>query len=55
MKDEWEYAIKPQYKPNDTMRSEYIVSIPAEACSGSNLNDESRKPVIKNGRIHFAR
>ncbi|KAL2857180.1 hypothetical protein BJY01DRAFT_159458 [Aspergillus pseudoustus] len=54
MKGEWEYAIKPQYRPKPNDNKMYIVSIPAEAFRGPSINDESRKPVIKNGRIHFA-
>lgn len=54
MKNEWEYAIKPQFRL-DNATKEYIVAIPAEALEGSDLNDESRKPYIKSGRIHFAR
>ncbi|KAI2465123.1 hsp70 family chaperone [Annulohypoxylon bovei var. microspora] len=50
---EWEHAIKPLFKANDT-RKEYIVNIPAEAFKGVSINDESRKPIIKNGRIYFA-
>ena len=54
MKNEWEYAIKPQFRL-DNATKEYIVAIPAEALDGSDLNDESRKPYIISGRIHFAR
>lgn len=54
MKNEWEYAIKPQFRL-DNANKEYIVAIPAEALEGSDLSDESRKPYIKSGRIHFAR
>ncbi|MDI1486536.1 MAG: hypothetical protein OHK93_005767 [Ramalina farinacea] len=54
MKNEWEYGIKPQFKLDDTIRP-YTVAIPAEAFEGSSLNDESTKPYIKSGRIHFAR
>ena len=54
MKSEWEYAIKPQFRLENTTK-EYIVAIPAEALEGSDLHDESRKPYIKSGRIHFAR
>ena len=54
MKSEWEYAIKPQFRLESATK-EYIVAIPAEAFRGSDLNDESRKPYIKSGRIHFAR
>ncbi|KAL2808589.1 hypothetical protein BJX63DRAFT_408776 [Aspergillus granulosus] len=54
MRGEWEYAIKPQYRPRENDNKMYIVSIPAEAFRGPSINDESRKPVIKNGRIHFA-
>ena len=54
MKSEWEYAIKPQFRL-DNANKEYIVAIPAEALEGSDLNDESRKPYIKSGRIHFTR
>ncbi|KAK3936893.1 hypothetical protein QBC46DRAFT_357106 [Diplogelasinospora grovesii] len=52
---EWESAIKPQFKPTNTGR-EYIISLPAEAfMSGrsSSLDDTSREPHIKKGRIHF--
>lgn len=49
MKNEWEYAIKPQFKLDN---SEYIVAVPAEAFEGSSLNDDSKEP-IKGGRIHF--
>jgi hypothetical protein len=52
MKGEWEYAIKPQFKPLSTHK-EYIVGIPAEAFGKSSLDDTSREPHIKNGRIHF--
>ena len=55
MKNEWEYAIKPQFKLNDAQKKEYVVAIPAEAFDGTNLTDETRKPIIKNGRIHFTR
>lgn len=55
MKGEWELDIKPQFK-NDpsSVSKEKIVSIPAEAFSGSSLDDKSRSPHIKNGRIHFS-
>jgi hypothetical protein len=52
MKGEWEYAIKPQFKPLNSQK-EYIVGIPAEAFGKSSLDDTSREPYIKNGRIHF--
>ncbi|CAG9936358.1 unnamed protein product [Clonostachys rosea f. rosea IK726] len=53
MKDQWEYGIKPQFTPEDKNK-EYIVAIPAEAFkNGADQNDLERKPVIKNGRIHF--
>lgn len=51
MKTEWEYAIKPQFDS----RKEYIVSIPAEAFKGVSMNDSSREPIIKEGRIYFKR
>ncbi|KAI1407357.1 actin-like ATPase domain-containing protein [Hypoxylon sp. FL1857] len=54
MKNEWEYAIKPQYKADDTSKKEYIVAIPAEAFKGASMNDDSRKPIIKEGRIYFS-
>ncbi|KAJ6125279.1 hypothetical protein N7471_012596 [Penicillium samsonianum] len=53
LKDQWEYGIKPTYTPN-TDGEEHVVPIPAEAFQGHDLNDSSRKPVIKNGRIHFS-
>ncbi|KAK3946034.1 hypothetical protein QBC46DRAFT_370658 [Diplogelasinospora grovesii] len=55
MKNEWEYGIKPQFKPAK-VRKEHIVSLPAEAFRDrgpSSLDDTSREPYIKNGRIHF--
>lgn len=55
MKNEWEYAIKPQFKLDNSMMNEYIVAVPAEAFEGSSLNDDSKKPIIKGGRIHFTR
>ena len=54
MKSKWEYAIKPQFRLDNAIK-EYILAIPAEANEGSDLNDESRKPYIKSGRIHFPR
>ncbi|KAH8903396.1 actin-like ATPase domain-containing protein [Coniochaeta sp. PMI_546] len=56
MKHEWESAVKPQFDPEDPTM-EYIVAVPAEGFVGKNLlglNDLSRTPPIKNGRIHFA-
>ncbi|KAF2500102.1 actin-like ATPase domain-containing protein [Lophium mytilinum] len=52
MKGEWEHAIKPQFTPRNR-KKEYIVRIPAEAFGKSSLDDTSRHPQIKNGRIHF--
>ncbi|OLN95475.1 Heat shock 70 kDa protein 12B [Colletotrichum chlorophyti] len=52
IKGEWETAIKPQFNPT-AKGKEYVVSIPAEAFGKSSLDDLSREPVIKNGRIHF--
>lgn len=54
MKGDWERAIKAQFKPGNANK-EYIVRIPAEAFGKSSLDDTSRKPFIKNGRIHFSR
>lgn len=54
MKGEWEHAIKPQFRPGNNAK-EYIVGIPAEAFGKANLDDESREPIIKKGRIHFKR
>lgn len=55
MKGEWELDIKPQFK-NDpvSVGKEKIVSIPAEAFHKSSLDDITRSPFIKNGRIHFS-
>ncbi|KAJ5696743.1 hypothetical protein N7536_007155 [Penicillium majusculum] len=53
LKDQWESGYKLTYKPNTDGR-EVIISVPAEAFQGAELTDESRKPVIKNGRIHFS-
>ncbi|KAF7551172.1 hypothetical protein G7Z17_g5193 [Cylindrodendrum hubeiense] len=52
MRGEWEQSIKPQFKPTNT-KKEYIVSIPAMAFSKQSLDDTSREPFIKKGRIHF--
>lgn len=55
MRNEWECGLKPQFKPVN-VRKEYVVSLPAEAFRDrgrSALNDTSREPHIKNGRIHF--
>ncbi|KAL8852862.1 MAG: hypothetical protein Q9221_002238 [Calogaya cf. arnoldii] len=54
MKNEWEYAVKPQFKLENDTTKDYIVAVPAEAFEGSSLNDDSKKPFIKRGRIHFA-
>lgn len=57
MKHEWEGAVKSQFSPQD-QTMEYIVAVPAEAFTskeGVGLTDFSRKPHIKNGRIHFSR
>ena len=54
MKNEWGYAIKPQFRL-DSVTKEHIIALPAEAFEGSDLNDESRKPYVKSGRIHFPR
>ncbi|KAJ5400814.1 hypothetical protein N7465_011303 [Penicillium sp. CMV-2018d] len=53
LKDQWEYGYKPTYKPNTDGR-EFVISVPAEAFQGADLNDQSRRPYIKNGRIHFS-
>ncbi|KAL2846179.1 hypothetical protein BJY01DRAFT_263382 [Aspergillus pseudoustus] len=53
IKGEWEHAIKPQFKPQNS-KKEYIVSIPAEAFGKTSLDDMSREPYIKKGRIHFS-
>ena len=55
MKNEWEYAVKPQFKLENDDTKNYIVAVPAEAFEGSSLNDDSKRPFIKGGRIHFAR
>ncbi|KAL4812323.1 hypothetical protein BDW67DRAFT_127450 [Aspergillus spinulosporus] len=52
MRGEWEQYIKPQFKPGST-HGDWIVGIPAEAFGRSNLDDLSRQPYIKQGRIHF--
>ncbi|KAF5593958.1 hsp70 family chaperone [Fusarium pseudoanthophilum] len=57
MKDEWEHGIKRHFKPV-TSSKEFIVKLPGEVCGGSGqgrLNDSSKKPIIKDGRIHFSR
>ncbi|KAL4736402.1 hypothetical protein BDV11DRAFT_211253 [Aspergillus similis] len=52
MRGEWEQYIKPQFRPGST-HGDWIVGIPAEAFGRSNLDDLSRQPYIKQGRIHF--
>ncbi|KAI1272591.1 hypothetical protein F5Y07DRAFT_403302 [Xylaria sp. FL0933] len=54
MKDQWEYGVKPQFRPGRKGK-EHIISLPAEMCTNGarDLNDTRRKPHIKNGRIHF--
>ncbi|KAH6859112.1 hypothetical protein BKA58DRAFT_473205 [Alternaria rosae] len=52
LKGEWEHAIKPQFKQGNDGK-EYIVGIPAEAFGKTSLDDDSREPFIKRGRIHF--
>ncbi|KAF3006150.1 hypothetical protein E8E14_006879 [Neopestalotiopsis sp. 37M] len=52
MKREWEYGIKPQFKLLGGTKK-YTVSIPAEAFTGSSKDDDSREPIIRNGRIYF--
>ncbi len=54
MKDEWEFGIEPQFKLGNSTK-EYNVAVPAEAFEGSDKNDSSIKPVIRNGHILFAR
>jgi hypothetical protein len=54
MREEWESGIKPSFNPQFTSK-EYIVSIPAEALGMSDLNDTTKRPIIKDGRIHFSR
>ena len=54
MTKEWEEGIKSKFN-TDNRNREYIVSIPAEAVGKSGLNDHSRRPIIKDGRIHFSR
>ncbi|KAM7215780.1 hypothetical protein V8F06_008803 [Rhypophila decipiens] len=53
MKGDWECGIKPQFKAGNVGK-EYIVSVPAEAFVRSSLDDTTRMPFIKNGRIHFS-
>ncbi|KAL3439592.1 hypothetical protein BDV09DRAFT_201719 [Aspergillus tetrazonus] len=52
MRGEWEQYIKPQFKPG-SIHGDWIVGIPAEAFERSKLDDLSRQPYIKQGRIHF--
>jgi hypothetical protein len=54
MKNEWEYGIKPQFKLGKA-KKEYIVALPAELFnqSTSSLDDRTREPYIKNGRLHL--
>ncbi|KEZ45567.1 hypothetical protein SAPIO_CDS1903 [Scedosporium apiospermum] len=54
MTGEWEHFVKPQLKADPANATkEYIISIPAEAFVDAELDDTSREPFIKNGRIHF--
>jgi hypothetical protein len=54
IKGDWEQAIKRQFRPQNSSK-EYIVSIPAEAFGKTKLDDLTREPFIKQGRIHFSR
>ncbi|KAI1746422.1 hypothetical protein F4680DRAFT_401390 [Xylaria scruposa] len=55
MKNEWEYGVKPQFKPGKAGKK-YIVSLPADLFRNGNasLNDTRREPHIKDGRIYFS-
>ncbi|KAM7191752.1 actin-like ATPase domain containing protein [Rhypophila sp. PSN 637] len=53
MKGDWECGVKPQFKSGNVGK-EYIVSVPAEAFVRSSLDDTTRMPFIKSGRIHFS-
>jgi hypothetical protein len=55
MKGEWEKAIKPQFRNPQNNSKEYIVGIPAEAFKKAKLDDTTKEPLIKDGRIHFKR
>ncbi|CAI7624666.1 unnamed protein product [Penicillium crustosum] len=52
LKGEWEQSIKRGYKPQNAEK-EYAIRIPAEAFENTSLDDTSREPHIKKGRIHF--
>ncbi|KAI0969940.1 hypothetical protein F4678DRAFT_480682 [Xylaria arbuscula] len=54
MKNEWEYGIKPQYKPGKA-KNEYTVALPAELFSqgGLALNDCTKEPHIRGGRMYL--
>ncbi|KAJ5782153.1 hypothetical protein N7457_003927 [Penicillium paradoxum] len=52
LRGEWERGIKRAYKPQNAEK-EYAISIPAEAFAQTGLDDTSREPHIKKGRIHF--
>lgn len=58
-----EYGIKPRFKPGNASKV-YILKLPAEvfksqgggrgtSSRASSLDDTSREPFIKDGRIHF--
>lgn len=49
----WERSYKRQFKPTNDPDKEYIVSIPAEAFEKTGVDDTSKLPHIKKGRIHF--
>ncbi|EWG54156.1 hypothetical protein FVEG_17262 [Fusarium verticillioides 7600] len=56
MKGEWENGIKRHFKPVTSSKA-FIVKLPGEVFRGSGgigLNDSSKKPIIKDGRIHFS-
>ncbi|KAM6527538.1 hypothetical protein FSOLCH5_003604 [Fusarium solani] len=55
MKDVWEYNIKPQFNTGNP-EQEYIARLPSEMFSNrpkQRLDDTTKEPVIKRGRIHF--
>lgn len=52
LKDEWELNIKQRFQMGNP-KKEYILDLPAEVFKDEAMDDISREPYIKRGRIHF--
>ncbi|KZL84344.1 hsp70 family chaperone [Colletotrichum incanum] len=53
MKKQWETDIKSQFRVEGNKSKDYIVVIPHEAFPVGSLDDTSRYPIVKDGKIFF--